>query len=160
MEKNIENSIREKLRGETQKNALDFVALAQANGLSPVFHQEGCWVVGGTPEQRTGLIFIHGDEVKFGPPVPWVVWFTSCDFIDNGSVDDGLKEFAWAHASPCGKCRGDDWEKCNKGERIIFTKNVGRLCHCPLIFCEPDGTKLEQIIKLQLLLQPQQPSNN
>jgi len=145
----IEDKINAALSGDAQSNALDFVAFLRANRIS--FNSNGNggewsgWDVGGTVGNSIGYIIVNGAE-EF--PGPWTIWFNSCDFF--GGADDELKEAAWAHASPCGKCKG--WENCGGGARTIFGKEFDRLCHSPMIFMNPDAQTLEHAKKLLLML--------
>ena len=146
----IEIAINERLTGEAQSNALDFVAFARANGIS--LHGGGGgevfsgWDIAGTAGASIGYIIVNGVP-DF--PGPWTIWLNSCDFV--GDADDELKGAAWAHASPCGKCN-KGWEKCGGGPRTIFGKDFDRLCHSPLMFTNPDAQALEHAKKLLLML--------
>ena len=146
----IEDVIREKLKGETQANALDFVAFLRSNRIALNSDGDGGkwsgWAVGGTVGNSAGYMIVNGAK-EF--PGPWTFWFNSCDFEDN--ADDELKETAWAHASPCGKCNAG-WEDCGGGEGTIFGKKFERLCHSPMMFVNPDAKTLEYAKKLMLML--------
>ena len=146
----IENVINEKLTGDAQKNALDFVAFLQANDLKiePNGDDFGGWAVGGVVGDSLGFMLINGvAEV----PGPWTIWFNSCDFGDADLVSDDLKETVWANTSICGKCHAN-WETCGGDDRIIFGRKFERLCHSPLMFNNPDAGTLENMQKLMLIL--------
>jgi len=143
----IEEGIAKRLTGNAQKNALDFVAFMRANDMSidPNNGGDG-WAVGGKEGDSLGYAIVNGAS-EF--PGPWTLWFNVCDFA--GDADDALKEAAWTHASPCGKCH-KGWENCGGGNRVIFGKEFDRLCHSPLMFVNPDAQALEHIKKLLLML--------
>ena len=146
-EKSIESVIIEKLSADAQKNALDFIAFMQANGLPLGSNGDGeGWAVGGVVGDSLGFMLVNG-SAQF--PGPWTIWFNSCDF-GGGSADDELKEIVWAHASPCGRCHAG-WKDCGGGDRVIFGREFERLCHSPLMFCNPDAKILENIKKLILM---------
>ena len=148
-QKTIEEKISNVLTGDAQKNALDFTAFFRANELLLTANDDGeGWAVGGTVGNSIGYLWLKNDE-DF--PGPWTFWFNSCDFEDDGSVDDELKEAAWAHASPCGRCHAG-WKDCGGGERTIFGKKFDSLCHSPLMFHNSDAKTLESAKKLILLL--------
>ena len=143
----IEEAITQKLAGEAQNNALDFVAFLRENKLQLGSNGDGeGWAVGGIVGDSIGFMLVNGAKKI---PGPWTIWFNSCDFED--CADDALKETAWAHASPCGKCN-KGWKDCGGGDRTIFGKEFERLCHSPLMFTNPDAQTLEHVKKLILLL--------
>jgi len=146
----IEDAIKKKLKGDAQTNALDFLAFTRENDISLNGDGNGGdwsgWAVGGTVGDSIGYMIVNGAK-KF--PGPWTIWLNSCDFED--SADDALKEAAWAHASPCGKCH-EGWEDCGGGARTIFGRKFDRLCHSPLMFTNPDAQTLEYAKKLILML--------
>lgn len=146
----IEDVISERLTGDMQKNALDFAAFLSANEISLIHNSDDGkgWVIGGALGNSIGYMMIIGSGEQF--PGPWTFWFNDCDF-NNDSVEDKLKETAWAHASKCGKCH-KGWENCGGGDRIIFGKEFERLCHSPLMFTNPDANVLENAKKLILML--------
>lgn len=149
--KTIEDKISGVLHGDVQKNALSFAAFLRANGLSPDAYDGGeGWPIGGVVGNSIGYMLVNGAAEM---PGPWTVWFNSCDFDGVGPADSETKETAWAHASPCGRCHAG-WENCGGGDRVIFGKEFGRLCHSPLMFTNPDAKTLEAVEKLALMLLP------
>ena len=152
VEKSIENAINEKLSGESQKNALNLAAFLQANNMTLDANEDGVgWAVGGTIGNSVGYMLVNGIANDPSTPGPWTLWFNSCNFNDDGSVSEELKETARMHASPCGKCHAG-WETCGGGNRNIFGKEFEKLCHSPLMFNEPTAEVLEDIKKLLLLV--------
>ena len=149
----IEERINNVLSGDTLNNALDFAAFLRANELSPELHDSGDgWSIL-YRNDSIGFILVNGvAEI----PGPWTVWFNSCDFGDNGSVDDDLKETAWAHASICGHFSSGG-KVCGCGDqpgfrRTIFGKVFENRCHSPLMFTNPDAKTLEHVKRLMLML--------
>ena len=148
--KTIIEQINENLSGDAQKNALDFAAFLRAKDISLNGSGKGGdwsgWAVGGTTGDSIGYMIVNGKD-EF--PGPWTVWFNTCDF--KSDADEALKEAAWAHASPCGKCH-KGWADCGGGERTIFGKEFESLCHSPMMFSNPDARELEYAKKLMLML--------
>jgi len=143
----IEDAIREKLAGDTRRNALDYVAFLRSHGL-PLNANEDGWFVGGWFGSSIAFLVIrgHGKEEE-----PWAVCLFSCDFGGDGSADDGLKEAAWAHARPCKKCH-EGWNNCGRADRTIFGRGFEALCLSPVVFENPDAETLESARKLTLML--------
>jgi len=145
----IEDAINEKLTGDSQKNALDFVAFLHENGLQLASNGDGeGWAVGGIVGNSLGFMLVNGTP---NMPGPWTLWFNSCDFSGDDTIDDELKETAREHASPCGKCHAG-WETCGGGERTIFGREFERLCHSPLMFTDPDAETLGKMEKLLMMV--------
>lgn len=144
----VEDVINEKLKGDAQKNALDFADFLSTSSLTLDPNDDGGgWAVGGTVGNSIGYMLINGEPQM---PGPWTVWLNSCDF-GNSTADDELKETAWAHANECAKCH-PGWKDCGGGDGTIFGKEFERLCHSPLAFTNPDAKTLESLKKLILML--------
>lgn len=142
----IELAIREKLTGDAQTNALNFLEFLRANEWQVDSGEEGNgegWAFGGVVAKSLGYLLINGAPQL---PGPWTIWFNSCDF-GSETADENLKQTAWAHASECGRCH-DGWKDCGSGERTIFGKRFGNLCHSPLMFTNPDAETLALIKEL------------
>ena len=158
--KEIEDTIRQKLTGESQANALDFVAFLRANDIFLDYNpkesrKKKIWngAVGGVVGNSIGYITINGD--KNYPRGPWVFWFNSCDFEGSEAADEEFKNAIWAFASPCGRCH-DGWETCmGSGKRTILGKEFENQCHSPLMFCNPDAKAVENMKKFLLYLKPE-----
>ncbi|MCL2433959.1 MAG: hypothetical protein FWD16_05515 [Clostridia bacterium] len=141
-----EAAIQSKLSGDAKTNALDFAVYLRANDIQLDGNEEGSgWAVGGMTGNSLGYLMINGSD-EF--PGPWTFWFNSCDF-GNAPVSDVMKQTAWDHASPCGreKCHAG-WEKCGGGNRVMFGKEFGWLCHSPLMFNNPDAKTMEPMKQL------------
>ena len=151
--KKIEDRINEVLTGDSLSNALDFTAFLQKNNINPECHESGDgWSVM-RGNDSIGFISVNG---KNEMPGPWTVWFNSCDFDENGPVDNIVKETAWEHASVCGNFSSGG-KVCGCGDQPGFTRTIfGRVfenrCHSPLMFTDPDAAKLESVKKLILMI--------
>jgi len=146
----IENVINEKLFGESQKNALNFISFLHSKNIQLTANGEDGqgWAIGGIVGDSLGFLMINGEK---NMPGPWTFWFNSCIFNENDEINEELKETAWTHASKCGRCH-DGWETCGNGDRIIFGKTFESLCHSPLMFTDPDAKTLENMQKLMLIV--------
>ena len=155
---NIEEKIKERLNGDAQNNALDFVAFLRANAISLDYNASesgyGGWngAVGGIVGNSIGYATFNGDEQGVGP---WTFWLNSCDFDGSSSADEDFKNAIWAFASPCGHCN-ENWEKCmGSGKKTILGKEFENQCHSPLMFTNPDAKTLENMKKFLLYLKPE-----
>ena len=159
--KPIESIIAEKLTGDSQKNALNFVSFLKANGISLDYNasetennNSAGWngAVGGVVGNSIGYLLINGER---NCPGPWTFWFNSCDFDGSETADSEFKEAIWAFASPCGRC-SDNWEKCmGSGKRTILGRVFENQCHSPLMFTDPDAKTLENMERFLLYLKPE-----
>ena len=145
----IESAINEKLIGEKQKNALDFVESMQENGFlfngwsdgdsegwDPTYNGKGF-----------GCVLVR-DVFMFFIGLAW-----DCG-RNNIEVDDELKEFAWSSITVCPQslckppyCQGENHSK-NRWQ--IFGEQYESICHSPLQFIDPDAKTLDKILKLLL----------
>ena len=81
-----------------------------------------------------------------------VDWYSN----DNDSVDNELREFAWAHTVICPQekyckppyCQGDNH---SKNHWRIFGKDYESTCHAPLAFFGSDINTLDNLKKLLLI---------
>ncbi|MDD4474255.1 MAG: hypothetical protein PHV95_00485 [Eubacteriales bacterium] len=83
------------------------------------------------------------------------IWVDTCDFGESGSVDDVLKETAWAHVRIC-EHFSSDGKQCGCGRqpgfsKMLFGREHNNLCFAHLEFMNPDVETLENIKKLMLL---------
>ena len=142
--KKIENVVSAVLTGDAQKNAAGLIAHMRACG--EVFgvtqndeKDETGWAV-----ENLGFIFINGGE-DF--PGPWTMWLNA-DNLGAGTklpVDDSLKEFAWAHVSPCGSCGGS----CSPGVSAkVFGRDFENTCQTNLMFVNPGAEAIGHMKKI------------
>jgi hypothetical protein len=157
--KRNEEMIQEKLTGETQKNALDFIAFLKANDIQQE-EPHGVWCYKNKP---VCVVYVTGDEQM---PGPWTIWHsgynpdyptTEIPDSEDGdkiglcdlTVDESLKEVAWAHINICGKCGC----KRKPGRRTnVFGKEFENVCTSTLAFCNPNAEILENVKKLTELM--------
>ena len=127
----IEDVIREKLTGDTQKNALDFAAFLKANDTFP-----GCVCAFPNDNPPNWTIFLGGYDCAL------------CrEEYQDYSVDEQLKEFAWAHVHTCVNFASNGKE-CGCGYRPgrhihLFGKAFDNVCVSILAITNPEGEKLE-----------------
>ena len=149
----IEDVIKEKLVGEAQKNALDFVAAMQEKEFSFVGWDSGS-EVGWTPTYNgkgLGTTLIN-DQFMFFIGLDW-------NFDDSRAVEDEIKEFVWAHITVCPQepcappyCQADEHnDNHSKNRWKIFGKEYESTCNAPLQFIGPDAKTLDNIKKLLLM---------
>ena len=140
----IEDVIAGVLTGDAKKNAADLIAHIRTGGeVFSITQNEGKdetgWIV-----ENLGFIFIGGGA-DF--PGPWTMWLAA-DNLGEGQklpVDESLKEFAWAHVSPCGSCGG----KCSPGVNAkVFGKDFENTCQTNLMFVNPGAEAVSYMKKI------------
>ena len=147
-EKTVENAIKEKLTGDTQKNAMDFIVFLRANEFTLKEHEEHghSWSV-----IYKGIfpVLIHFDVAGF----ELVIDLCTRDFYGDGILDNDLKEFIWAHTVNCPDgCDGTTI--CDRSQKNIkiFGKEYKNICITPLQILNPNANDFAQTKKLFLLL--------
>ena len=142
MAKKIEDIIKSTLKGESQNNALELVTHLNAGNFSITLNDEkdeSGWIV-----DNLGFIVINGSEDFPGPWTMWMEVNNIGEHLEN-PIDEQIKEFAWAHVSPCGSCGGD----CSPGVSTkIFGKMFENTCQSNLMFTNPDLEAVEGIKKI------------
>jgi hypothetical protein len=146
--KRIEDVINDLLKGDAQKNALDFVAHLRASEI-PLEESENYWEVKYQDESVCFLFITGADDA----PGPWTVWSDqapgtwaawpdgehSGEYVDF-PIDGRIWEIAWANVNPCGGCGGD----CSPGMRkIVLGKAFDNLCKSTMAFTDPDAEALD-----------------
>ena len=148
----IEDVIKNVLKGDAQKNALELIAHIRANEDAGKFsismyddENESAW--GGLTVSNLGYIVVTGSD-DF--PGPWTMWMEA-DNLGEGLetlADENLKEFAWSHVSPCGNC-GAHGGQCAPGKHTrIFGKDFENTCQANLIFINPNAETVEGMKKI------------
>ena len=136
----IEVVINDVLKGDTQKNALEFVAFLTANEM----------IAGGEHGEVNYkgevicYLYIDGSDQI---PGPWTIWSDDNDVYenDNISLDEDIRKLAWSHANTCGSCGGD----CSPGKsKIILGKEFDNICSSTFMFTNPNAKALECVKKL------------
>lgn len=139
----IESVINNVLTGDARVNSLDFIAYLRANGISPG-ESESYWEIKHRDECVCYLLIDGSDEA----PGPWTIWSdqapgTWIAWADGEhadvSLDEHIKEVAWANVNPCGNCGGD----CSPGKRkTVLGKTFDHLCASALAFTNPSAEML------------------
>ena len=126
-QKKIEDIINETLKGDIQKNALDFVAYLRASDM--------------TVGEEHGIIKYKGENVCYYHfdggseyPSPWTVW-SEGDYNKEHleiPLEEKQKEFVWKYAiNNCGNCGSG----CHPGStKTIFGKEFENVCNAVLNF--------------------------
>jgi len=146
MPKKVEELISEKLTGDTQKNALDFITHVRTYDdvftISMCGDEESMW--NGCEVSNLGYIVVNGSD-DF--PGPWTMWFG----VDNigeyaeTPIDECIKEFAWTHVSPCGNCG----KGCTPATSTkVFGKDFENTCQSNLLLVNPNADAVECMKKL------------
>ena len=144
-EKRIEDVINEVLKGEAQKNALDFAAFLNEN---EIIVGENLGEAAYKGEAVCYMHFDGSDQV----PGPWTIWSDGSTVYEYEDVlqDEGIRETAWAHANVCGDCGAG----CSPGKRkTIFGKEFDNICSATFMFTNPDAKTLEcvkQLLKIRI----------
>ena len=130
----LEDIIREKLKGETQQNALDFVSHLRAGKETGDFsintlneEDESFWIIKQNGE-NVCCILLNGSN-----PDSFTVWICGDHIGARAGVtaDEYTKEAAWANVfSSCGNCGAG----CSPESRrkTIFGKEFGDICTAEL----------------------------
>jgi len=143
----IEELINLKLKGYAHKNVADLIThIREDDDIFTIstceYNEESTW--SGCNISDLGYIVINGtDEI----PGPWTFWFNASNLGEHSKspIDEHVKEFAWNHVSPCGKCI----HECNAtADTIILGKKFENTCQSNLIFVNPDAEAIEFMKKL------------
>jgi len=142
-DKRIEDVISSVLTGDTQKNALEFIAhiraIGDAENFSITAHDESGFVI-----SNMGYMMVNGSD-DF--PGPWTIWVEANNLGEHSKTpaDENIKEFAWSHVSPCGSCGG----KCSPGTSTkIFGKVFENVCQNYLMFTNPNTDAVDYMKKI------------
>ncbi len=136
--KRIEAVINDVLNGDTQKNALDFVAYLRANEI-PLDEAENYWEVK-YKDECVCFIWINGSDEM---PGPWTIWSAQVHGTWNTDInlDKQTKEIAWANVNVCGNC--GDCSNVGGMRKMILGKEFDNLCNSAMAFTNPDVDALE-----------------
>jgi len=137
-EQKIEVVINDVLKGDAQKNALDFAQYLKSNEM----------VANGAEVSNNGTpvcyIHIDGSDEK---PGPWTIW-TEGDYTQEHKdvlLDEHMKKIAWANVNICGDCGAG----CGPEKRkVIFGKEFDNVCNAIMAFNNPNAETLECVKKL------------
>ena len=140
-----ENEIKEKLSGDMQKNALNFLSFIKEKGMT-------------TDEEYSSVFRYNGEAVcvlalhpNFDENIGWNVYLGDYDSsicsdeYENFPVDEELKEFAWAHKHTCGSCGCGN----QPGKKFkILGKEFDNVCTSLMWFGNAEAETLDKLKKL------------
>ena len=140
----IEDVIGERLEGDRQKNALDFIAFLRENKLSPVRMDIGSYAVKHKGKSVCNIYIRDGWwMIRHRPSV--------LEYNDeNKFMDDELTKFVLDNVNPP-ECKNKNCPGWTRDHVIILGKQFDKVCNCwPLRIDNPDGETLECCKKLVL----------
>lgn len=142
----IENVIKDVLKYDAQKNALDFVTYLRSIDIPIEDESENYWEIK-YKNECVCFMWISGSDDLPGPwtiwsaqvPGTWATW-GNCKYVDF-PIDEHIKEIAWRNVNVCGKCGGCD----NIGglRKTVLGKEFDDLCNSTMAFTNPDIEALE-----------------
>lgn len=145
-EPRIEHAINETLIGDTQRNALAFVAYLSTNEILSVRLATGYWedklyFVCSYRGKSVCYILINGYEEG-----SWVIWSddSGSNWFEEFPLDEHTKEIAWRNVDVCtgGNCAG--CSNPGRGTRkTIFGKEINHVCGTAMKFINPDAETVE-----------------
>ena len=154
-EKTITEQIQKKLKGEMQKNALDFIAFMRENEILPREPDANCY--DGPGGAFVCVLCVYPHEKKIG----WTIFMGSydcalcCEENQDYPIDENLKEFVWTHVSTCGHfSSGGKHCGCGgqPGKSIkLFGREFHNACHSILYFRNAEGEELEKAKRLAIV---------
>lgn len=149
-EKGIEDFISDVLAGDTQHNALDFVAYLRTSEMQferGTGYWEGklYWVI--KYKDETVCFILIGAEEKPGPG-PWIIWSddSGSNCLADFPLDEHMKEIAWRNVDICGNCGGCGNPGGNR--KTLFGRKFNNVCRTTLRFTNPDAEALECVKKM------------
>ena len=139
MSKEIEKTISEALKGDAQKNAMDFLVFLNANEMLAGGEH------GAVSYKGENVCYLHIDGSDEAPG-PWTVWL---DGDYSGEPENRIIEIAQKNVNICANCGCD----CNPGSRkSIFGKEFDNVCvGAAMAFNNPCAEILECIKKLIII---------
>lgn len=138
----IEDVINSVLSGNTQQNALNFVAYLRENKMSPVWSAANAWKV--TYKTFTVcFIRLHGTAYYHNlEPGSWHVLPFIGEY-DGNLLPDGQKKIVWANKKKCQKCG-----QCALPLATIFGEKFVTACEGSVLFINPDAAAVDCAKKL------------
>ena len=139
-----EQSIKKHLKGDLQKNALDFAPYMNDSFACTHLGENFCFMC-----VDPGHLYIY-----FGNIPGSLCFRTDESNSDNKSypMDESVKEFVWANVNQCNHFRTNG-KICGCGQQpghsfTILGKKFDNLCNCPICFKNPDAETFEKIKEL------------
>ena len=142
-EKNFKDTARDVLKGDAQKNALDFGTFLDLSGMPPQKAGETLWQAN---HKDKCVCYIHIDGAA-EMPGPWTVWPDGgyADVPEGFAMGEPTKELARARVNICDSCGA----ACSPGKpATIFGREFENVCNFVMAFNNPDSTALECLKKL------------
>ena len=145
MSKKIEDIINTTLKGNAQKNALDFIAHLQEGedfSFSKDENDNGRWWI----KCNNNLVC----EIQIKPagesPENWDVWvYGDCIGAHDSLVDESVKAIAWKNITLCGDCGAG----CAPGRsKTVLGKEFNNVCQSTLAFSNPETDALNCMKKV------------
>ena len=150
-EQKIEDSIRNVLAGDAQKNALEFASYLWAGCMlfergKGYWEDKHYWMIK-YKDAYVCFILINGAEDKIEPE-GWTIWSDDSDsaWYTNVPLDERMKEIAWKHVDFCGKCGGCGHPGGSR--KTIFGKDFDNVCITTMKFINPDAEALACVKKM------------
>ena len=138
----VEDVMKNILRGETLKNALDFIAFMRASGFTTDDEYGNNFYYMGEP----GNVLLCWNNEKY-PEGEWGIFNSPIREYGGLPLDESLKEFSRANVRICtGECGCPTWPR--GGNQTVFGKEYQHLCSSVIVFMVPDAEALEKIKKL------------
>ena len=143
----IEDVIKEKLTGETQQNALGFVAHVRAGDESGDFSicydtqwGENIWLA-----KKKDEIVCYINVFPSHSPDLWMQVLIHGNLGEYAAmtVNEHIKEIAWANMTSCGNCGANCGPE--KRRRTVFGKVFDNVCSDTLWFNNPDAATFDCI---------------
>ena len=143
----VEDAVSMLLDGDTQKNALDFIAFMKENKLSLGHTSGNHWKAVCKGKSVCYMLVNESEWILRFSQFTREQWFVD---YDNCITDAGLKEFILDNVNPR-NCPGRD---CGiSRDKTILGKIFDEVCTCwPLYLRNLDGEDLENIKKLVLVI--------
>jgi hypothetical protein len=147
----IVDAINNVLKGDAQKNALDFVAYLMASEMlfergKGYWEDKIYWMIK-YKDEYVCFILINGSEDKTETE-GWTIWSDDSDsnWFSNFPLDEQLKEIAWKNVDVCTNCGGCG----NPGgtHKTIFGKEFDNICITTMKFINPDAEALKCVKKM------------
>ena len=154
----IEEVINERLVGDAQKNALDFIEYLRDNEMQFDREVGGYWdgkfyYAVRYNEQFVCFILIYSPASIIDSNEPWVVWSddSGSKWYEDDSLDEELKEIAWKNVGTCGNETETACGGCpavGGQPKTIFGKIFNNTCGTTFRFNNPNRIELECMKKL------------
>jgi len=138
----IEDEMKTKLRGDTLKNALGFVAYVRASGLTNDDEYCNNFYYLNTP---TFVLLCFENENY--PEGEWGIYNSPIRDYEGIPLDEELKEFSRNNVRICtGQCGCPNWPR--GGNQTVFGKEFKSVCSSVVMYPNPDAEALEKIKRI------------